>query len=103
MHDCFTGGSEPTQLLTREMLPELRALLNERGIFALRYVGFTTDEGSEAVASVHRILKSRFPHVRAFTTVKKDFTDFVYPASRHPLELDRVSPDRRVQWLLDQE
>ena len=103
MHDCFTGGSEPTHLLTREMLLELRALLNDRGILALNYVGFTTGEGSEAVASVHRTLKSLFPHLRVFTTVKKDFTDFVFLASRHPLELDRASPNRRVQWLLDQE
>lgn len=41
IHDCFTGGSEPTHLLSREMLNELRALLNDRGILALNYVGFT--------------------------------------------------------------
>lgn len=103
MHDCFTGGSEPTQLLTREMLMELRALLNECGILALNYVGFTTGEGSEAVASVHRTLKSLFPHLRVFTTVKKDFTDFVFLASRYPLELDRTSQNPRAQWLLEQE
>ncbi len=103
MHDCFTGGSEPTHLLTREMLMELRALLNECGILALNYVRFTTGEGSEAVASVHRTLKSLFPHLRVFTTVEKDFTDFVFLASRYPLELDRTSQDPRAQWLLEQE
>jgi predicted membrane-bound spermidine synthase len=41
IHDCFTGGSEPTHLLSREMLNELRAMLNDRGILALNYVGFT--------------------------------------------------------------
>ncbi|MDN5753226.1 MAG: fused MFS/spermidine synthase, partial [Nitrosospira sp.] len=103
MHDCFTGGSEPTHLLTQEMLLELRALLKDRGILALNYVGFATGEGSEAVASVQRTLKSVFPHLRVFTTVKKDFTDFVFVASQHPLELDGSSSDVRAQWLLSQE
>ena len=48
IHDCFTGGSEPTHLLSVEMLRELRALLDEQGILALNYVGFTKGEGSAA-------------------------------------------------------
>lgn len=103
IHDCFTGGSEPTHLLSREMLSELHRLLNDRGILALNYVGFTSGEGSEAVAAVHRTLKSLFPYVRVFITVKGEFTDFVFFASVEPVVIDPQTGDRRLRWLLDHE
>jgi spermidine synthase len=103
IHDCFTGGTEPTHLLTREMLNELRGLLHEDGILALNYVGFQTGEGSDAVAAVYRTLKSLFPHLRVFITEKADFTDFVFLASDQPIVLDASSQDRRVRWLIDHE
>jgi spermidine synthase len=103
IHDCFTGGAEPTHLLSREMLSELRNLLNENGVLALNYVGFTHGEGSDAVAAVYRTLKSLFPHLRVFITEKDDFTDFVFLASKKPIRLDTSSEDRRIRWLLDHE
>jgi spermidine synthase len=103
IHDCFTGGSEPTHLLTRELLSELRSLLNEGGILALNYVGFTSGEGSEAVAAVHRTLKSLFPHLRVFITEKGEFTDFIFLASEQPIDVNPASEDRRISWLLDHE
>ncbi len=103
IHDCFTGGAEPTHLLSREMLSALRALLNHRGILALNYVGFTSGEGSEAVAAVHQTLMSVFPQVRVFITDKNEFTDFVFLASGEPIHLDPISEDRRIRWLLDHE
>lgn len=103
IHDCFTGGSEPTHLLSREMLGELRGLLNEQGVLALNYVGFTQGEGSDAVAAVYRTIKSLFPHLRVFITEKDVFTDFVFLASEKPILLDRSSEDRRMRWLLDHE
>lgn len=99
IHDCFTGGAEPTHLLTQEMMRELRGLLNERGILALNYVGFRTGEGSEAVSAVHRTIKTVFPHLRAFVTDQADFTDFIFLASEHPIVIDPSSDDRRIQWL----
>ena len=103
IHDCFTGGAEPTHLLCREMLSALRDLLNHRGILALNYVGFTRGEGAEAVAAVHQTLTSVFPQVRVFITDKNEFTDFVFLASGEPVHLDPLSEDRRVRWLLDHE
>ncbi|SMF94928.1 hypothetical protein SAMN02949497_2267 [Methylomagnum ishizawai] len=103
MHDCFTGGSEPTHLLSREMLGELRGLLGEGGVLAVNYVGFRSGEGSEAVASVYRTLKTLFPQIRVFTTEKEDFTDFIFLASDRPLEVDTHSQDRRIQILLEHE
>lgn len=103
IHDCFTGGTEPTHLLAREMLNELRGLLYEDGILALNYVGFQTGEGADAVAAVYRTLKSLFPHLRVFITEKTEFTDFVLLASAQPIALDASSQDRRVRWLIDHE
>jgi spermidine synthase len=103
VHDCFTGGAEPTHLLAREMLSELQILLNDGGILALNYVGFTHGEGSDAVAAVYRTLKSLFPHLRVFVTERTEFTDFVFLASAQPLLLDTTSKDRRVGWLVDHE
>ncbi len=103
MHDCFTGGSEPTHLLSREMLGELRGLLNERGILAVNYVGFREGEGSEAVASVYKTLKTLFPSLRVFTTENGEFTDFIFLASAEPLELDANSQDKRLKVLLEHE
>lgn len=103
IHDCFTGGTEPTHLLTQEMLSELRSLLSESGILALNYVGFMHGEGSDAVVAVHRTLKSLFPHLRVFITEKADFTDFIFLASEQPILLDASSEDRRVRWLIDHE
>jgi len=103
IHDCFTGGSEPTHMLTVEMLSELRNLLSEQGILALNYVGFTKGEGADAVASVYKTLSSLFPNMRVFVTEKEEFTDFIFLASNQPLDLDRNSADKRVQWLLGHE
>jgi len=103
IHDCFTGGSEPTHLLSMEMLGQLRAMLKEQGILALNYVGFTQGEGSEAVASVHKTLKNLFPYVRVFVTEKGDFTDFIFLAAPQPLEVDAETRDRRLQWMLERE
>jgi spermidine synthase len=103
IHDCFTGGSEPTHLLSRELLGELRSLMNEQGVLALNYVGFTHGEGSDAVQAVYRTLKSLFPHLRVFITEKEVFTDFVFLASGKPIRLDGSGEDRRMRWLLDHE
>jgi spermidine synthase len=103
IHDCFTGGAEPTHLLTREMLDRLRGLLTERGVLALNYVGFTRGEGSDAVEAVHRTLQDVFPQVRTFVTDKSEFTDLILLASLEPLAIDPRTGDRRLQWLLDHE
>jgi spermidine synthase len=103
IHDCFTGGTEPTHLLTQEMLNELQRLLNEGGLLALNYVGFLTGEGSDAVEAVHRTLKSLFPHLRVFITEKSEFTDFVFLASETPIIQDSFREDPRIRRLIEHE
>ncbi|MCQ8104864.1 fused MFS/spermidine synthase [Methylomonas sp. SURF-2] len=101
IHDCFTGGSEPTHLLTVEMLRELKGLLKNQGVLALNYVGYTHGEGAEAVASVYKTLKSVLPEVSVYITEKAEFTDFIFLASNGPIVLDSGNPDKYAQWLLD--
>lgn len=101
IHDCFTGGTEPTHMLTLEMLQQLQAMLSTQGVLALNYVGFTQGEGSKAVASVYKTLKQVFPQLRVFITDKTEFTDFIFLASNQPIELNQTQPDKRVSWLLD--
>lgn len=103
IHDCFTGGSEPTHLLSLEMLRELRGMLTRNGMLALNYVGFSEVDGLNAVASVYETLRSLFPHLRVFVTERTELTDFILVASESPLVLDPHSSDLRVQWLLQHE
>jgi len=103
IHDCFTGGTEPTHMLTLEMLTQLRGMLTDQGVLALNYVGFTNGDGTKAVASVYRTLKEVFPNIRVFITDKAEFTDFIFLSSTQPIILDRSNPDLRVQWLLSHE
>ena len=87
IHDCFTGGAEPTHLLTREMFVQLKGLLKEGGVLALNYVGFAHGEGSEALASVARTLAAVFPHQRAFVTLPNaEFSDYIFLVSTQPVE-----------------
>ncbi|MEQ1620769.1 MAG: spermidine synthase [Methyloglobulus sp.] len=103
IEDCFTGGAEPTHLLTIEMLRQLRGLLSEQGILVLNYAGFTEGEGADAVASVYKTLKQVLPNIQVFVTEKKEFADFIFVASNQELVLDRSSQDPRIQWLLGHE
>ncbi len=103
IHDCFTGGTEPTHMLTIEMLQQLRGLLSEQGILALNYVGFTKGEGTKAVASVYKTLKEVLPNIQVYITDKAEFTDFIFLASQQPVGLDHTIADERVQWLLGHE
>ena len=103
IHDCFTGGSEPTHMLTVEMLSQLRNMLSEQGVLALNYVGFTNGDGADAVTSVYKTLASLLPNIRVFTTEKGEFTDFIFLASKQPLLLDKNNQDKAAQWLLTHE
>lgn len=87
IHDCFTGGAEPTHLLTHEMFTQLKNLMTEHGVLALNFVGFSHGEGSEALASVSKTLSATFPYQRVFMTLPNaDFSDYVFLASSKPIE-----------------
>ncbi len=104
IHDCFTGGSEPTHMLTVEMLSQLRGMLSEEGVLALNYVGYTKGDGANAVTSVYKTLASLLPNIKVFITDKGDLTDFIFLASKQALILDKSKQeDKAVKWLVDHE
>ena len=88
VHDCFTGGSVPSHLLSVEMLNDLDRLLKDDGVLALNFVGFTEGPAAEAVAAVYHTLGAIYPHRLALVSLPGEaFNDFVFLASRRPIAL----------------
>lgn len=101
IHDCFTGGAEPSHLLTVETLAQLRALLSERGILALNFVAFAQQGHGAALASVSKTIAQVFAHQAVFVSEPgEDFNDFIFLAANQPLALDAqgLAPEQ-AQWL----
>lgn len=105
IHDCFTGGSEPTHLLTVEALQDLRRLLSPTGVLALNFVSFASPERNQALASVRRTAEAVFEHTRIFRSEpEKDFNDFIVLASHQPVTLDsKHLTHEMITWLEDRE
>jgi spermidine synthase len=100
IHDCFTGGSEPTHLLTVETLTQLRKLLSSNGILALNFVGFASDK-SAALSSVSRTIGQVFPHQSVFMAEPgDDYNDFIFLASEQPINVSSkgLLADQ-IEWL----
>ena len=88
VHDCFTGGSVPSHLLSVEMLRDLDRLLKDDGLLALNFVGFTEGPEAAAAAAVNRTLGEIYPHRLTLVTIPgAAFNDFVFLASRQPISL----------------
>ncbi len=100
IHDCFTGGSEPTHLLTVETLKQLRGLLSSNGILALNFVGFASDK-SAALSSVSRTIDQVFSNQAVFMAEPgDDYNDFIFLAAQQAINLTAKSllPDQ-IDWL----
>jgi predicted membrane-bound spermidine synthase len=92
IHDCFTGGSEPSHLLTVETLQQLQGLLNTNGILALNFVAFGQGEGEQALASVAKTINQVFPSQSLFVSEPgEDFNDYIFLASGLPVDLSSPS------------
>lgn len=99
--DCFTGGSEPSHLLTVETLEQLRGMLGKDGILALNFVAFSDHGHNPALASVAKTLAQVFDHQRVFVSEPgDDFNDFIFLASGWPLDVTApgLSPEQSA-WL----
>ena len=100
VHDCFTGGSVPSHLLSVEMLRDLDRLLKDDGLLALNFVGFTKGPEADAAAAVYRTLGEVYPHRLALVSLPGEaFNDFVFLASRQPISL--AAED--AAWLAERE
>lgn len=101
IHDCFTGGSEPAHLLTVEALTQLRSLLSDDGVLALNFVAFSQNGRNPALASVARTLGEVLPQLSVFISEPgEEFNDFIFLASKHPLDLSAPSfSTEQSAWL----
>jgi len=99
--DVFTGGSEPTHLLTVESLTQLHGLLSDRGILALNFVSFFDEGLNPALTSVARTLSQVFPHQQIFISdPDRDFNDFIFLATNHAINLEAETlPRAHHNWL----
>jgi spermidine synthase len=68
IHDCFTGGSIPAHVLSVEMLRDVRAHLNEGGVFALNFFGFNQGADAAALEAVAATIRAVFPHQRVLSS-----------------------------------
>ncbi|MGH8551354.1 MAG: fused MFS/spermidine synthase [Methylococcales bacterium] len=103
--DCFTGGSEPSYLLTVETLGQLRRLLSRRGLLALNFVAFGDHGNNPALASVAKTIGQVFTHPLVFTAEPgKDFNDFLFIAGKESIELKTASlTTQELQWFQDRQ
>ena len=105
VHDCFTGGSEPYHLLSREMMLEIKSKLKPGGILAVNFVGFTDPEKARPVESVARTLDSVFKNRKQYVPrIGETFSDYIFIVSDDDLNpaqhADSASPSA---WLADRE
>ena len=92
IHDCFTGGTVPSHLLSVEMLHDLDRLLADDGLLVLNFVGFALGPSAAAAEAVYRTLGEIFQHRRTLVSLPgQDFNDFVFLVSHQPISLD-VAP-----------
>jgi spermidine synthase len=101
IHDCFTGGSEPSHLLTQETLQQLKGLLAPDGMLALNFVAFAEGDGEKALASVAKTLKSVFSHQTLYISEPGEkFNDFIFIAGNKALDLTASAlTEEQSAWL----
>ncbi len=102
IHDCFTGGTEPSHLLTVETLQQLQGLLAPQGIIALNFVAFGQSEGKQALASVAKTIAQVFSSQALFVSEPgEDFNDYIFLAGNQPIDLAVPSLNAaQSEWLI---
>lgn len=101
IHDCFTGGTEPSHLLTVETLKQLRGLLSENGILALNFVAFYDGGKNPSLAAVSKTIEQVFGHQAFFVADPgENFNDYIFLAAHHPINLTaKTLLPEQVAWL----
>lgn len=97
VHDCFTGGSDPSHLLSKEMFQSIQARLADNGVLAVAIVGFVENESAAATNAIARTLNSVFDHTRTYVgSPGAAFDDIIFLASNKPLVLDGQHDNQRA-------
>ncbi len=101
IHDCFTGGSEPFHLLSREMMLELKSRLNPGGVLAVNFVGFTDQSRLKPVRAIAATMDSVFAHRMNYVLAPQEpFSDYVFLLSDHQLNPNTLpNAEASTGWL----
>jgi spermidine synthase len=101
IHDCFTGGTDPSHLLTVETFDLMKTLLRPGGVLALNTVAFFGQGHDPALTAIVRTVDAVFPFHRVYAgEPHEDFNDYVVIASDRPWEdaLGRLT-EAKSDWL----
>lgn len=100
IHDCFTGGTDPSHLLTQEMFQELRKHLKPGGILAVNLVGFLRGEESKGTQAIAYTLKKIFAYTKTLIAgSKNNFNDITFFVSDSPLIINPEKNSARItKW-----
>jgi spermidine synthase len=89
--DAFLGDSSPSHLMTREAFAAMRARLQPGGVVVLNCWGNLEPGKDFLVTSVHKTLKTLFPHVRVHGDTRRQaeapLLNVFFAASDEPLRL----------------
>lgn len=101
IHDCFTGGTDPSHLLTQEMFQDLRRLLNPGGILVVNLVGFLDGAEAKGTQAIARTLTAQFKHSKTYIAdLDNRFNDITFFVSDTPLTFrSKIRSARLNQWL----
>ncbi len=89
IHDCFTGGTEPSHLLTKETLDQLKTMLTDNGILAINFVSFWNKGQNKALSSVAKTIAQTFSEQMMLMSEPEggNFNDFIFLASKQVIRL----------------
>lgn len=66
VHDTFTGGTNPSYLLSLEVFRQIKRLLQPGGVLVVNFVGFTSGEHARASYAAATTMREVFKDVRVF-------------------------------------
>ena len=105
IHDCFTGGAEPTHLLTVETFDRLRGLLSEHGLVVLNTVALFEKGQNPALSSIVKTFDHTFPYHHVYRVMDEtELSDFVMVGAKQPLKpVDTSQNFELSQWFEQKE
>lgn len=88
IHDTFTGGATPENLLSLEALTSVRLVLRPGGLLAMNFVGYTAGANAAATWAVARTVAATFKYVRLYRddSSERGIANVIFFASDTPLE-----------------
>ena len=105
IHDCFTGGTDPSHLLTSQMFQTLQNRLKPGGILVVNLVGFMHGDESNGTKAIARTLSKTFKYSKTFIAdLNKNFNDITFFVSNSPIQIKSKRKNNHIEnWLKSHE